>query len=101
MWRAAMLLLTLSGSANAYTITDKSEGASDDILSKIADSFADPAAVQFRRLHLKNGTVCGEVNAKNGFGAYTGYAEFFTDDGWLFVAGLQGIAPATVAKRCD
>jgi hypothetical protein len=41
----------------------------------------DPDATKFRGLHLvqdQNGStlLCGEINAKNGFGAYNGFAPF-------------------------
>lgn len=96
------LALFLIESANGYTIKDGSGGGIDEsLIAKVADRFTDPDAVQFRQLHLKDGVLCGELNGKNAFGAYTGYVQFFADKGWLFVAGLEGIQPATVAKRCD
>ena len=43
----------------------------------IADSLKDPASVQFRGVKAyKSGAVCGEYNAKNGFGGYVGFARF-------------------------
>lgn len=50
----------------------------------IAASLNDPASAQFRNLdaHTSNGdhgpfrVVCGEVNGKNGFGAYAGFTRF-------------------------
>lgn len=36
----------------------------------------DPASAQFRNVKSKGYSVCGEVNAKNGFGGYTGYTRF-------------------------
>lgn len=46
----------------------------------ISDKFKDPDSVKFRDLYLANKglpTLCGEVNAKNSYGAYTGYKGFF------------------------
>ena len=39
----------------------------------------DPESVQYRNLKMGdvlNGTLCGEVNAKNSFGAYAGFEKF-------------------------
>jgi hypothetical protein len=49
----------------------------------IASVMRDPDSVLFRGLTLKKAGdirfVCGEYNAKNGFGAYVGYRRFVTD----------------------
>jgi hypothetical protein len=52
----------------------------------IAEQMADPEAVRFRNVRQgRSGFVCGEFNAKNAFGAYTGYRRFYvtgpSDDG--------------------
>jgi len=36
----------------------------------------DPDSVSFRNVHSNSGGTCGELNAKNSFGAYTGYQKF-------------------------
>lgn len=36
----------------------------------------DPGSIQYRNLKVVGSDVCGEVNAKNGFGAYVGYRRF-------------------------
>jgi len=42
----------------------------------------DPGSAQFRGLRLKDpNTVCGEVNAKNGFGGYSGWQAFVVGNG--------------------
>lgn len=45
---------------------------------KVADRFKDPESAKFRKLRADADLrqVCGEVNAKNSYGAYTGYAPF-------------------------
>lgn len=40
----------------------------------------DPESAQFRNLEVKRGGLCGEVNARNGFGGYVGFREFVFDD---------------------
>lgn len=48
----------------------------------ISEDFKDPSSAQFRNIwiayepEIDASTVCGEVNAKNSFGAYVGFAPF-------------------------
>lgn len=48
---------------------------------QIADRFKDPDSVLFRKMSMdaEGKHLCGELNAKNGFGAYTGYEPFRAD----------------------
>jgi hypothetical protein len=43
-----------------------------------SDKLADPTSAQIRKLarSTKDGIICGEVNAKNGFGGYVGFIPF-------------------------
>jgi hypothetical protein len=46
-------------------------------LKAAVSQFRDPEAAQFRNLKItKAGTICGEVNARNGFGGYNGFVPF-------------------------
>lgn len=48
--------------------------------AKVTGQLKDPSSVQFRNLRFldqANGKVCGEVNAKNSYGGYTGFTPFF------------------------
>ncbi|WP_323615253.1 hypothetical protein [Pseudomonas putida] len=50
----------------------------------VGELFNDPASAQYRNDRAVKGGVCGEVNAKNAFGAYVGftaYAVALNDDG--------------------
>lgn len=48
----------------------------------ILEQLKDPASAQFSDLRVVPGGLCGEVNAKNGFGGYVGRKPFFgTVDG--------------------
>jgi hypothetical protein len=48
----------------------------------VADAMRDPLSVQFRDVRTySGGVVCGEYNAKNGYGAYTGFKDF------VYIAG--------------
>ena len=50
--------------------------------AKTAASLKDPGSAQFRKLELKlsRTILCGEVNAKNGFGGYVGFRPFVTTE---------------------
>jgi hypothetical protein len=56
----------------------------------VSRKMKDPSSTQFRELTLydHNGImiVCGEVNAKNSYGAYDGYFPFVSVDGAVFTA---------------
>lgn len=49
--------------------------------SYLTQGFKDPNAAQFRGLYVTKAgpalILCGEVNAKNGFGAYVGFRRFY------------------------
>ncbi len=52
---------------------------------QISAQLVDPASAQFRNLRLVKGNkgvtlVCGEVNAKNKMGGYTGFKGFYVED---------------------
>jgi len=43
----------------------------------VGEYLKDPFSAQYRNLNrLPSGTICGEVNAKNSYGAYTGWSTF-------------------------
>ncbi|WP_282270036.1 hypothetical protein [Stenotrophomonas sp. PS02298] len=48
----------------------------------VTRNFSDPLSAQFRNLSIARGKekvrLCGEVNAKNAFGAYVGFRRFAT-----------------------
>ena len=70
---AGLFLLTVCVAATA---------ASGDaqLIAKAKDTatrdFMDPDSAKFRKLSVVRGSVCGEVNSKNGFGGYVGYKRF-------------------------
>lgn len=71
---AALALLMLSG-------CDQAEGQAKKL---VADSLRDPASAQFREVEkvLQDDgryVVCGEVNGKNAYGAYSGFTGFIVD----------------------
>lgn len=62
-------------------------GTKDDLISKgekaVAYSLKDPESAKFRNVrvspYMGGYVVCGEVNAKNSYGGYTGFTRFFGD----------------------
>ncbi len=51
----------------------------------------DPSSAQFRKLYSNDRCLTGEINAKNSFGAYTGFKEFYYDD----ITKKGRVAPTT------
>jgi len=63
-------LLTIAGCSSDYALKWKAE-------AYIANLLNDPDSAKFRNIRvLHGGTVCGEVNGKNGYGAYAGFTKF-------------------------
>jgi hypothetical protein len=53
------------------------EVAKQKVQDKVSYDLIDPSSAQFRNVTVVDGWVCGEVNAKNRFGAYVGYKPFY------------------------
>lgn len=75
VWVAAA---TLAGCGPSPT-----ERARDPLLIALKD----PGSAQFRNERLKGEILCGEVNAKNSLGGYTGFARFITRPGSVALEG--------------
>lgn len=76
---------TLLGVAIAFLIVSPAIAATHKATSKelatikqaFSDRLKDPYSVKLKDVQIKeDGTVCGEINAKNSYGAYTGYTRF-------------------------
>lgn len=69
------------------------------IRTAMQDRLKDADSAKFRNVYVigKGGGICGEVNAKNGYGAYAGYRAF---NGFMFTNGtneaVNGVAPGGV-----
>ena len=62
--------------------------------ARILEQLKDPGSAQFRRVFIArhdNGelTLCGEVNAKNGYGGYDGFRPFISSLGAMVYMGDQ------------
>lgn len=56
----------------------------------LVESLRDPASVQFRKERLRRGGyLCGEVNAKNGTGGYTGFQRFVSYERGYAIEGMD------------
>lgn len=59
--------------------------------SLVKQTLKDPSSADFRNSRtLNNGAVCGQVNAKNSFGAYTGFRNFIQKDSIVLVDDGSG-----------
>ncbi|WP_312834772.1 hypothetical protein [Comamonas sp.] len=68
----------------------------------IADKFKDPDSVRFRDLYLANKglpALCGEVNAKNSYGGYTGYKGFFYNPVQAYIDDQQELGEGFMYKN--
>ena len=77
-------VLVLAGpAASAQTVIDGSDEQFDpahirEMMAAVTDDFREPGSAQFRALdRLDDEGLCGEVNAKNAYGGYNGFASFY------------------------
>lgn len=72
-------------------------------------SFKDPDSAKFRNLKgfaidgvdpAKAITLCGEVNAKNSYGAYVGFEAFVSTAGFPIIGEDPRVMTEMVAKSC-
>ncbi len=101
----AALLVVASGIGYAsYSQYLVASGAPDPAIEAegreyIANLLRDPASAQFRKVQVQGECVDGEVNGKNAFGGYAGFAEFYYNR----KQGMGRIAPDSdgVLKAID
>jgi hypothetical protein len=67
-------------SSNPYADVGKQAAWVSNGREKIKEQLKDPESATFRNVHFYSGggvpVVCGEVNARNAFGGYTGFERF-------------------------
>lgn len=66
---------------------------------RVANELRDPASAQFRNSRIKDGWVCGEVNGKNGYGAYSGFQRFVVGPDTLTLEPTGTDEDSELAKR--
>jgi hypothetical protein len=74
----------------------------------VARDLKDPSSAQFRNVKRGERAVCGEVNAKNSYGAYIGFRHFYVESGEASIEpGLPderlapGVGPQTLQQWED
>lgn len=60
---------------------------------EVSKHLKDPSSAEFRNLTRQGSAICGEVNAKNGFGGYAGFTAFILVEGQSLL-----LAPNTTKK---
>ncbi|WP_420137867.1 hypothetical protein [Sphingomonas sp.] len=73
--RPTILLLSLLLAGCKYFET-RDVANIQDAEQAVTSALNDPASAQFRNVQAFPKGVCGEVNAKNGFGGYVGFRRF-------------------------
>ena len=101
-------LTVVSSCASAQVIIDSSGEQLDPkelraMMAKVTHHFRDPSSALFRSIEvLGDGSICGEVNAKNAYGGYNGFVSFLYKDGELANSFEAPSDPLSVrGKRLD
>ena len=100
-YRLAMLALPLLVSCKWIPGTDAQK--IDVAQQVVADMLKNPTSPMFTELRAAPGGVCGYVNAKNGFGAYSGKSKFVVQDGGsAIIEGLESEnSGITATNMCE
>lgn len=73
MWRVVVVIASLVLAACDSRVAGAKK--------QVADLLKDPNSAQFQNVKVGYaGTVCGEVNGKNAYGAYVGFKRFMVSD---------------------
>lgn len=75
------LIITLTIFAAASLLSLQGCDSPDVASAKraVAEGLRDPDSAKFRDIYKGPGALCGEVNAKNAFGAMVGFRRFYSD----------------------
>lgn len=70
---------------------------------KVTRNLKDPDSAKFRDVKLNKAktALCGEVNAKNGFGAYGGYQSFVAVDSAAFIMRGDSCSIGTITDQIE
>ncbi|MBK3463049.1 hypothetical protein [Pseudomonas haemolytica] len=71
-------------------------------MSSIRSALKDPASAQFKDVRIADvtGAVCGQVNAKNSYGGYSGFARFAVSNGQATIDDGSLAALTLIADLC-
>jgi len=68
----------------------------------VARMLKDPDSAKFRDVRVVvwdgSNAVCGEVNGRNGYGAYSGFSKFVAAGGRAFLLGNEGLSLEDIAR---
>lgn len=73
---ASLLAVATIGGSFGYWQTGRDERYAREALSTV---LKDSASAEFRNLRRVGDILCGEVNAKNSYGAFAGFSKFVID----------------------
>lgn len=108
----AVILLTGCGKSEEKIAAEKAgseaaqiEAAKKRMLDALLEELKDPASAQFRNVRVqlrkvsdkhgnKGDSMCGQVNAKNSFGGYTGFQAFY-------IIQMDGQKPSVFIQSSD
>lgn len=89
-WRSVALLLV----SLAVFIWTAATAIERHAVASVRAAMRDPASAKFRNVRSVPGAtavaICGEVNGKNGFGAYAGFKRFYVRDKSISVEPQSG-----------
>ncbi len=82
------MTIAVAGAVACDRAGDREIAVTDFLKSQVTQGLRDPSSAQFQSLHLFRAqtkgndviayTLCGEVNATNGFGGYGGFRPFYS-----------------------
>lgn len=61
------------------------------IRTNVSYDFLDPFSSKLRNVYWSNSHICGEINAKNAYGAYTGFKKFIIHSALVKISGDIGL----------
>jgi hypothetical protein len=91
-----------ANTTEAAPAPDPNKRVRDITEDSVRMALKDPGSANFRSVAVyRNGKlVCGEVNAKNSFGAYAGYEEFVADGDRLYMESATPHVMRKEHKKC-
>src|SRR3546814_18623827 len=101
MNRAIFISAALALSGCADPTPDPKAGLIARARLAVAAELKDPDSTKFRNLlaYPDKNLVCGEINGKNSFGAYSGFIDFYYDTGFAMIADPRS-EERRVGKEC-
>lgn len=93
MTRIALLFVLLCG------CSPNQSSALQSAQARVKSELKDPESAQFQNLEEYGSIVCGEVNAKNSYGGYSGFKPFIVHGVQVAIAEDTGDELTTVRSR--